>query len=176
ARISSSQKVRVNESALTGESEAVGKISDVIDQGKLSVAEQKNMVFKGTHVVAGVAQAVVVGTGVNTYIGQISKQMSVIDTEIPLQANIRFLSKWIIIVVLIISAVIFALGYFGGKSPTEMFTLSVAVLVSAIPEGLPIVMTLLLASGVWRMSKKNVLVKRLQAVEALGEAKIIAVD
>ncbi len=176
ARLLTVNNLRVNESALTGEAEPAGKSLEKIDNQDASPADQKNMVFKGTFVVAGNAKAVVVGTGLNTFIGGISKQISEIDTEIPLQRNIKRLSHIIIIVVLVLGVGVFSLGLLVGQELETMFTLAIAVIISAVPEGLPIVMTLLLASGVWRMGKRNVLVKRLQAVEALGEAKVIAVD
>jgi len=176
ARLLQVSNLRVNESALTGESQPVSKHIETISDASLQISDQKNMVFKGTFVVAGSATAVVTSTGVNTVMGQISQQILEIDTEIPLQKQIAHLSHIIIYIVLAISVFIFVLGWLTGKELEAMFTLAVAVIVSAVPEGLPIVLTLLLASGVWRMSKRNVLVKRLQAVEALGEAKIIAVD
>ncbi|MBI2098680.1 MAG: HAD-IC family P-type ATPase [Candidatus Wildermuthbacteria bacterium] len=176
ARVIFSHNLRTDEAALTGESVPVGKIAEVVKNEKAQVAEQKSMVFRGTYIVAGNGKAIVVATGFDTYIGKISKEIGLIETNSPLQANITFLSKLIIITVVTISAAIFALGWLTGKDLTEMFRLSVAVVVSAIPEGLPIVMTLVLATGVRRMSKRNVLVKRLQAVEALGEARVIAVD
>jgi len=176
ARLLEVKNLRVDESALTGESNPISKRVDVLDNPNLQSAEQKNMVFKGTFVVAGSATAVVTSTGIHTVMGQISQQILEIDTEIPLQKQIAHLSHIIIYVVLAISVLIFTVGVLTGKELEAMFTLAVAVIVSAVPEGLPIVLTLLLASGVWRMSKRNVLVKRLQAVEALGEAKIIAVD
>lgn len=176
ARLLQCTNLRVNESPLTGESTASSKRADTLEQRELSPADQKNMVFKGTLVVGGTGTAVVVGTGMDTFIGGISTQISEIDTEIPLQVKIRHLSHLIIKVVLLIGVFIFTLGFLLGQELEAMFSLAIAVIVSAVPEGLPIVLTLLLASGVWRMGKRNVLVKRLQAVEALGEAKVIAVD
>ncbi len=176
ARIIESSNLRLAEAVLTGESEPVSKNNEALDSDNLSTADQRNMVFKGTNVVGGNGKAVVVETGVKTVIGKISQKITAIDTEIPLQANVRSLTHLIVVTVLVISTAVFFLGMFEGRGLEEMFKLSVAILVSAIPEGLPIVMTLLVATGVWRMSKQNVLVKRLQAVEALGEAKVIAVD
>ncbi|MEK7574979.1 MAG: HAD-IC family P-type ATPase [Patescibacteria group bacterium] len=176
ARILSATNLKVDESALTGESESVQKVSAVIDKVGLSTAEQKNMVFKGTHIVTGNGRAVVVATGLETVIGRIAKEISAVDTEIPLKANIRYLSELIVAVVAIVSIVLFSVGLFFGKPAIEMFATVVSLAVSIIPEGLPIVMTLVLATGVWRMGKRNVLVKKLQAVEALGQARVIAVD
>ncbi|MDP3244540.1 MAG: HAD-IC family P-type ATPase [bacterium] len=196
ARIIFSNTLKVDEASLTGESEPVTKTDTVVparlvsDPASISlgeageseradnlpVADQKNMVFKGTHILSGNGTAVVVATGLATEIGKIAQKISSIDTEIPLKTNIRYLSRIIILTVAVISASLIVLGVLSGKSLKEMFTTVVALSVSIIPEGLPIVMTLVLATGVRRMSKRNVLVKRLQAVEALGQTKIIAVD
>jgi len=176
ARIVSGRGLRIDESALTGESEAVEKISGLLADTDLTLGDQVNMAFKGTNVVAGSARAIVIATGSNTALGRIATQIKSVATEIPLQATIRRLSRAIIIVVAIVSAGIFALGLSLGYPATVMFSTVVSLAVSIIPEGLPIVMTLVLATGVWRMGKRHALVKNLQAVEALGQASVIAVD
>ncbi|MCX6806829.1 MAG: HAD-IC family P-type ATPase, partial [Candidatus Berkelbacteria bacterium] len=176
ARIIKSNNLRLDEAALTGESEPVSKIADILEQKVMPIFEQKNMIFKGTHIVAGNATAIVVATGLKTAIGKITKEIATINTEIPLKTNIRYLSRLIVIAVISIGTVLFVLGLLQEKPLTEMFRTVVSLAVSIIPEGLPIVMTLILASGVWRMSKRHALVKKLQAVEALGQTKIIAVD
>ena len=175
ARVILSQNLKADEASLTGESESVSKIVGALGQ-ESSVADQKNMLFKGTNIVSGNGRAVVVATGFTTAIGKIAEEISSIDTEIPLKANIRYLSRAIIITVGIICATLFGVGIANGESTRTMFTIVVSLSVSIIPEGLPIVITLVLATGVWRMSKRNALVKKLQAVEALGQAQIIAVD
>src|SRR3989344_2366918 len=176
ARIIVANGLKLDEASLTGESEPVGKKIETIESKDLPVAEQKNMVFKGTNIVIGNGQAVVVTTGVSTVIGTIAKEISVIDTEIPLKANIRYLSRAIIVVVGVISITLSILGLIRGEQIITIFATVVSLAVSVIPEGLPIVITLVLATGVWRMSKRNALVKKLQAVEALGQARVIAVD
>lgn len=176
ARLVLSNNLKVDEAALTGESEAVFKHVRPITKPDLAPPEQKNMVFKGTHVVAGNALAIVVATGVDTVIGKIAKEVAEIDTDIPLKQNIKNLSRLFIIATVFICVLLFILGLFKGYSTREMFATAVSVAVSAIPSGLPIALTIILASGVWRMGKRNALVKRLQAVEALGQARIIAVD
>ncbi len=176
ARIILSRNLKIDEASFTGESTPIHKVVDTIDGDDLPTAEQKNMVWMGTHVVAGNGRAIVVATGSATIIGDIAKEISIIDTEIPLKTNIRDLSRAIIVVVAFISVLLFIAGIALGHSVREMFTTVVSLSVAIIPEGLPIVMTLVLATGVWRMSKRNALVKRLQAVEALGQARIIAVD
>src|SRR3990167_6366786 len=176
ARVILSHSLKIDEASLTGESGPIYKNTDVLLRDDLPTAEQKNMVLKGTYVVSGNGRAIVVATGLGTVIGGIAKQISTIDTEIPLKANIRYLSRAIIATVAVISTILFTVGILSGHSAKEMFTTVVSLSVSIIPEGLPIVMTLVLATGVWRMSKQNALVKKLQAVEALGQARVIAVD
>lgn len=175
ARVILSQNMKVDEAALTGESEPVHKVADELDFGT-NTQDKRNMIFKGTHIVAGNGRAVVTGTALDTAIGKIAKEISTIESEVPLKASIRYLSRLIIAAVLVISTSLFIVGVSSGKTAVEMFTTVVSLSVSIIPEGLPIVMALVLASGVWRMSKRNVLVKKLQAVESLGQARIIAVD
>ncbi len=176
ARLIGANALRVDEAALTGESTSVTKITQILEGDQRAVTDQQNMVFKGTHVVAGNGKAIVVATGLNTVIGTIAKTVSAIDTEIPLSGDIRYLSRAIIIAVGSISVVLFIIGTLVGNTFREMFAMVVSLAVSVIPEGLPIVLTLVLASGVWRMARRNALIKRLQAVEALGQARIIAVD
>lgn len=176
ARIIESHNLTIDEAALTGESLPVHKNEEVITTANFQVSDQRNMAFKGTNIVAGNGKAVVVATGLDTVLGKISKEIAVINTEIPLKANIRYLTRLIIATVATICTSIFILGIILGHGIREMFTTVVSLAVSIIPEGLPIVMTLVLATGVWRMSKRNALVKKLQAVEALGQARVICVD
>jgi len=176
ARLLLSESLQVDESALTGESNPKFKISSVIREKNVFVSDQKNMVFKGTAVVSGSGKAVVVATGSDTVIGSIAKKISAIDEELPLKKDIRHFSNLIIAAVFIIGVVFFGAGIAYGHALKEIFATIVAISVSIIPEGLPIVVTLVLATGVWRMGKRNVLVKRLQAVEALGQTDVIAVD
>ncbi|MCF7865283.1 MAG: HAD-IC family P-type ATPase [Candidatus Pacebacteria bacterium] len=169
----------VDESSLTGESEPVGKILDKIEETAQLATEsfkQRNMLFKGTTIQNGSALAVVTAVGMDTVIGNISGELTTINTEVPLKESIKKLSSWIIILVLLIGAFTFTVGIFKGYSIATMISVVIAMSVSAIPEGLPITVTLILAAGVYRMGKKNALVKKLQAVEALGHADVIATD
>ena len=176
ARLCDAHSLRIDESMLTGESLPLRKISEPIGKDDLPIQDRRNMVFKGTSVVGGYGKAIVVGTGLNTEIGKISREVASLSEDLPLKKNVDLLSGAIIKTVLAISLVILALGLFRGESLSHMFATVVSLSVSVIPEGLPIVITLVLATGVRRMSKKNVLVKKLQAVEGLGQANIIAVD
>ncbi|HEY4516688.1 MAG TPA: HAD-IC family P-type ATPase [Candidatus Paceibacterota bacterium] len=176
ARIIAASGLKIDEASLTGESEPVGKMAESIPTETLPTSEQRNMLFKGTIIVAGSGKAVVVETGVGTVIGKIAAEISAIDSEIPLKTNMRYLSRAIIVAVAGISTLLFVLGLYRGEDLVTIFATVVSLSVSIIPEGLPIVITLVLATGVWRMSKRNALVKKLQAVEALGQAQVIAVD
>jgi P-type Ca2+ transporter type 2C len=168
--------LKVDESALTGESLAVEKTSEAIPGEQLPTADQRNMGFKGTNVVAGNGIAVVVKTGTDTEIGKITKEIAAIESTSPLKRDIANLTKLIIWTVLGISAFLLVSGLLLGNGLAVMISTTVSLAISVIPEGLPVVITMVLATGIWRMSKKNVLVKKMQAVEALGQAKVIAVD
>lgn len=176
ARILDARTLKIDEASLTGESNPVGKIADTIIGENIPTTEQKNMVFKGTNIVAGNGRAVVVAIGVKTVVGQISRSIATVDSEVPLRANIRALSRMIIVIVALMSGLLFILGLLQGHSISVISATVVSLAVSIIPEGLPIVITLVLATGVWRMGKRNALVKRLQAVEALGQARVVALD
>src|SRR3989344_3608193 len=176
ARVILSNTLTLDESPLTGESVPVYKFTEQIAQANITNADMKNMVFKGTNVVSGGGLAVVVATGIESVIGSISKKISTIQSEDPLKADVRMLSRVIIITVTSIVTLLFFVGIYSGKPAREMFTTVVSLSVSLIPEGLPIVLTLILATGVWRMGRQNALVKKLQAVESLGQASVIALD
>ncbi|MFH1346670.1 MAG: HAD-IC family P-type ATPase [Spirochaetota bacterium] len=170
----SSSSLKIDESILTGESSPAMKTAEEVKN--TDPQNQKNIVFKGTNAVSGNGLAVVIATGTSTEIGKISKAVASIDTEIPLKKSIKSLSKIIIATVFFIGVALVILGLAQNKPLKEIFATVISLSVSIIPEGLPIVMTLILASGVWRMAKQKVLIKKLQAVEALGRANIIAVD
>lgn len=176
ARVIASHALRVDEAALTGESMPKHKDEKTLDPKNDSYADRTNGVFKGTVVVSGNGKAVVTATGSETYLGGIARETLGIDAEFPLKNELKRLSRFIIFFVSCVSASLLALGLSAGQPIVGTLKTIIAVAVSIIPEGLPIVMTLVLASGVWRMSRKNVLVKKLQAVEVLGETKILAVD
>ncbi len=176
ARIISANTFKVDQSALTGESLPITKHPRPL-AGKLYLpADQSNMVFGGTFVVNGHARAVVVATGLQTMMGEIAQDIALIKTELSLARSIRRLSQLILWLVLLVVVVTIGMGVAAGLDWLVMFKVAIALAVAAVPEGLPVVLTVVLATGVWRMSKRHALVKRLQAVETLGRAAVIAVD
>lgn len=176
ARILNAESLQINEAILTGESGPKFKLAITLKKAKIPFAEQKNMIFKGTNVVSGNGKAIVVATGLDTIIGNIAKKISSIEEELPLKKDIRLFSRFIIFAVISVVFFLLITGLFHGYPLKEIVATVVAISVSVIPEGLPIVVTLVLATGVWRMGENNIMVKKLQAVEALGRTDIIAVD
>ncbi len=175
ARLISAVGLSVDEASLTGESVPVLKAPQVLPAG-LPLADRRNILFKGTNAVSGSAIAIVVATGAMTEIGRISEAIAGVDTEVPLKARIRSLSRLIIVCVFVLAGVLLGFGTMKGIPFRELFATVVSLIVSVVPEGLPISVTVILAAGVWRMARHNVIVKKLQAVEALGQARVIAVD
>lgn len=175
-RLLSINRFSVDESSLTGESYPIHKTIDKLDVEKLPIADRKNMIFSGTYVSSGMATAIVVATGTNTHIGSLAQELSQLDTQVPLKRKLDELSKGIVIAVGVFSVVFFAISLFKNRPWMETFFTVISMAVSLIPEGLPVILTLVLAQSVSRMSKHQALVKKLAAVEALGQASIIAVD
>lgn len=170
----------ISEAILTGESEPVRKHSEPLHTGlhpdDTPIFQQVNVAFKGTFVSTGSGTGVVIGTGLNTELGAISKELNQEPPEIPLHRNVRALSHQIILAALGLGTALILYGLALGQPLDVLFATAVSLTVSIVPEGLPIVLTYVLATGVARMSKRNVLVKKLQSVEALGQAHVIAVD
>lgn len=177
-RILEQSSLKVNESAITGESVSVEKNAETLPSGSRNIPlpSQSNMLFCGTLITSGNAKAVVIATGIYSVMGKISGSIQHIQREIPLQRQIRHLANILILAVLFCSIALFLAGLARGLEVRVIFGTVVSLAVSIIPEGLPIAVTLILASGVWRMSKRNALVKKLQAIEALGQVDVIAVD
>lgn len=176
ARIIECNNLSINESMLTGESNAIFKNSSKMKENK-SISESVNMVYAGTSVITGRAKCIAVGTGSNTEIGRIAT--TVIDTkneDSPLTIRMNKFTKQISIAIVCVSIVLLISLYIKGAELKEMFLSVVALSVSAMPEGLPLALTLALTIGANRMSKKKVIVKQLNAVEALGSCSVIASD
>lgn len=176
ARVIKMTDLQANESALTGESVAVDKQLAPVEKDA-SVGDRACMVFTGTTITNGSATAVVVATGVQTEIGRIADLLHNTKTEsTPLQKKLDHFARQIGILVILVSVGIFAVGYFKGIEFVDIFTTAVAVAVSAIPEGLVVAVTIILAIGMQRILKRNALVRNLQAAETLGSTSVICTD
>ncbi len=176
ARLIEASNLKVNEATLTGESVPVDKHTKSL-AGELPLAERKNLVFMGTIVTYGRATAMVVKTGMSTEIGKIATSIQEVKPEkTPLQKSIGKLSRYIIGLFLGVCALLVAVGLLKGMEWLEVFLLAVAAAVSAIPEGLPAVVTVVLAMGMRIMAHRNAIIRKLVAVETLGSATIICSD
>ena len=175
-RILSCENLKVDESALTGESIPVQKSADILKEN-LIIQEQKNMLFLGTSITNGKSTGIVVSTGKNTEIGKIALSLNEIDRiETPLQLKIKELSKKITFIVFIILIFIFILALINKYTILEIIMLCSSLAVAAIPEGLPTVITITLSVGISNLAKKKTVVKQMQAVETLGAIDIICSD
>lgn len=177
-RILSCWELRCDESALTGESYPSGKRADCVCGAEAGVGDRKNMLFSSSYVVGGQAKAVVTSTGMNTEIGKIADMLdNAEETATPLQKNLDLLGKVISYGVIAIAVIIFAFGAFFKHNPLiDNFMSSVAIAVAAIPEGLPAVVTIIMAMGMQKMSKNKAIVRKLHAVETLGGCNYICSD
>lgn len=176
ARIIHANSFQVEEAALTGESVPKFKDEKAVKKEDASEMNQRNMLYKGTTVISGNAKAIVVAIGIQTFLGKIAQKTLGIGDDFPLKNEIKKLSRFVIVFVSLVSFILLLLEISTGSTWRDIFKTIVALAVSVIPEGLPVVITLVLAAGVWRIGKKKVLIKKLQAVEVLGETKVIAVD
>ena len=177
ARLLHSTSLKSEESALTGESVPSEKDATAEVAENAPIGDRTNMVFSGCSITYGTALAVVTGTGMNTEMGKIANLLDGEgDTQTPLQKKLAQLGKYLGIMALAACAIIFVVGLLSKIPVLEIFMTSVSLAVSAIPEGLPAIVTIVLSIGVQRMVKKNALIRRLPAVETLGSASIICSD
>lgn len=175
ARVLSSNNLRVDEAILTGETHTTEKFSDVIEQD-VPLGDRKNMLFKGTYILAGTGKAIVTAIATDSEIGKIHIITEEIDTDIPLRRELERLSHWILIFILITCLFLFGIGIFTGKPIKELLVMLTALFICVVPEGLPVVLTLVLVTGTLQMAKHFVLVRNMQAVEALGRTNVIVID
>lgn len=176
ARLIQISALHVNEAPLTGESQTVGKLTDILPP-ETPLAEQKNMVFLGTSISVGSGRALVVNTGMETELGHIAKLLETAESgATPLQHRLDRVARLLLWACLGIVALIFSFGLLREIAPFELFLSAVSLAVAAIPEGLPAVVTVALALGVHRMVQRNALVRHLSSVETLGCAEVICTD
>lgn len=171
------ENLQCNESALTGESVPVAKSPEPIQEEQPPLAERSNMAFSGTAVTRGAAEGVVVATGMGTEIGRISELVEEAEEAVtPLERRLEKLGQRLIYLVIIVGVVIAASGIVAGKDLFLMVQTAIVLAIAAVPEGLPIVSTVALGQGMWRMAQRNALVKQLSAVETLGATTVVCSD
>ncbi len=176
ARVISSQNLETKEAVLTGESLSVNKDNTLLPKDT-PVTEQSNMVFKETAIARGSGRALVVTTGMNTQLGKIQQMAdSAFQEATPLEKKLNRLSKRLIWLMLLMTSLIVIAGYIRGEELLKMIETGIALAVAAIPEGLPIVATIALARGMLRLSKQQVIIKKMEAVETLGTVNILCTD
>ena len=178
ARLLSAASLKCVESALTGESEGVAKLSAALAQADVPLGDRNNMVFTGTMVVAGTGLAVVVSTGMSTELGQIAVLLeeNAGNEATPLQRQLDAVGRILVWAALAMVGLLFLLGMLRGTALLELTMSAISLAVAAVPEGLPAVVTVALSLGVLRMSRRRALVRRLPAVETLGSTTVICTD
>ena len=178
ARLLSAASLKCVESALTGESEGVAKLSAALAQADIPLGDRSNMVFTGTMVVAGTGLAVVVSTGMATELGQIAVLLeeNAGNEATPLQRQLDAVGRILVWAALGMVGLLFLLGLLRGTALLELTMSAISLAVAAVPEGLPAVVTVALSLGVLRMSRRRALVRRLPAVETLGSTTVICTD
>ncbi|MEA1962532.1 MAG: cation-translocating P-type ATPase [Bacillota bacterium] len=176
-RLIQSFSLEADESALTGESVPVEKDANLCCEVNTPLAEQANMVFMGTAINRGRGSGVVVATGMQTIMGEIAQMMIEIDRSMtPLQIKLDQLGKILIIICMVVCAAVAGMGIYRGEPVLTMFLAGISLAVAAIPEGLPAIVTVVLAVGIQRMAKRNAIVRKLPAVETLGCTTVICSD
>lgn len=175
-RIIENASLKVNESALTGESLSVEK-SDQVIENEVPLGDQINMLFSGSYVTYGRGSYVVTSVGMNTEVGKIASLLKATkEKKTPLQENLDDFGQKLSIIILVICVVIFGLNIFQGKPMMDSFMFAVALAVAAIPEALSSIVTIVLSFGTQKMVKENAIVRKLQAVEGLGSVSVICSD
>ena len=176
-RILEAENAQADESVLTGESKPVSKQTEPVNEDE-ALGDRKSMAYSGSIITGGRLRGVVVATGTEAEIGQISEMVAQVEqVQTPLLRRIEVFGRWLSVVIVLISLSIFAVGYWLHDLPAvEMFMAVVSLAVAAIPEGLPAIMTVTLALGVQRMAKRNAIVRRLPAVETLGSVTVACAD
>lgn len=183
-RLTSAHSLKIEESALTGESVPVDKDDQVLSGEDIALGDRTNMAFSNTNVTYGRGEGIVVATGMKTEVGKIATMLNNADeTDTPLKANLNQLGKTLTIMILAICVIVFAVGVLKANPADRnstlminMFLVAVSLAVAAIPEGLPAIVTIILALGTQTMAKHKAIVRKLPAVETLGATDIICSD
>jgi Ca2+-transporting ATPase len=175
-RFFETHQLKVDESALTGESENVEKFPEELPEGDYALGDRTNIGFKGTFVTNGRALAYVIETGMNTELGSIARMIQTDETVTPLQKRLAAFGKRLSVIILIICAIIFGFGLLRGEDILTMLLTSISLAVAAIPEALPALVTVALALGAKQLVKSNALIRKLPAVETLGSVNVICTD
>ena len=177
ARLLHSSSLKSEESALTGESVPSEKNAETVVEENAPLGDRTNMVFSGCSITYGTALAVVTATGMDTQMGKIANLLDAEEEgQTPLQQKLAQLGKYLGVMALAACAIIFVVGLVNGIPALDIFMTAVSLAVSAIPEGLPAIVTIVLSIGVQRMVRKNAIIRRLPAVETLGSASVICSD
>ncbi|MFA7096449.1 MAG: cation-transporting P-type ATPase [Gammaproteobacteria bacterium] len=176
-RLVSEKALRVNEAILTGESEVVEKALAPVP-AEAALGDRRCMLYSGTLISSGLARGVVVATGAATELGRIGTMLEEVRAvTTPLLRQIDTFGRWLALAIMVMAALTFVIGVvLRGEAPSDMFLMAVALTASAIPEGLPAIMTITLAMGVQRMARRNAIIRHLPAVEALGSVTVICSD
>ena len=177
-RLLEAASLKIEEAALTGESVPVEKETGVLPAGDIGIGDRVNMAFSNSNVTYGRGKGVVVNTGMSTEVGKIADMLAQADeTETPLKNNLNDLGKFLTIAIIAIAVIMFIVGtLINGTSFVDMLLTSISLAVAAIPEGLPAIVTIILALGTQVMARRNSVIRKLPAVETLGSTDIIASD
>lgn len=176
-RLLESASLKIEESALTGESVPVEKRTEPLEHADVVLGDRVNMAYMTSHVAYGRGIGVVTATGGNTEVGKIAGFIAQEEDDItPLQKKLNELGKYFTIIIIVVAAIMFGIGIFEGRDLFEMLLTSISLAVAAIPEGLPAIVTIILALGVQKMAKRKAIIRKLPAVETLGSTEIICSD
>lgn len=176
-RIIQSHGLQINESSLTGESLAIDKMANIINETDVALGDKKNMVFSGSFVTKGRGQVIVTSIGMDTEIGKIASLLdSAKEKKTPLQVSLDNFGKRLAFGIIVICLIIFGLDILRGRELVDSFMFAVSLAVAAIPEALSSIVTIVLALGTQNMAKENAIMRKLPAVESLGSVSIICSD
>ncbi len=177
ARLIESNSLQVSESALTGESVSIEKVTEPINKDNVAIGDQVNMIFSSSHVTYGRGKAVVTGVGTDTEIGRIASLLKNAEEKAtPLQRNLDSFGKKLALLIIIISAIVFGLSLYRGTPVMDSLMFAISLAVAAIPEALSSIVTIVLALGTRKLAEENAIIRKLHSVESLGSISIICSD